>query len=73
MAIVTYSREAGTGLTPEEQAMLEEAEQLPQVYDEDCPKLTLKQLAEFQPVYYASMEERTEAIRSGKTPVLTGM
>ena len=72
MTIVTYSREAGTGLTPEERAMLEEAEKLPQIYDKDCPKLTPEQLAEFRPVYYANMEERAEAIRSEKTPVLTG-
>ena len=62
MAIVTYSREAGTGLTPEEQTMLEEAEKLPQVYDEDCPKLTPEQLAEFQPAYYTNMKERAEVI-----------
>ena len=52
MAIVTYSREAGTGLTPEELIMIEEAEKLPQVYDEDCPKLTPEQLAEFRPVHH---------------------
>ena len=56
MAIVTYSREAGTGLTPEELIMIGEAEKLPQVYDEDCPKLTPEQLAEFRPVYNAGMQ-----------------
>jgi len=71
MAIVTYSRKAGTGLTLEEQAMLEEAEKVPQVYDEDSPKLTPQQLAEFRPVYYTNMEERTRAMRLGKSPVLT--
>ena len=55
MAIVIYSREAGTGLTPEELTMLEEAEKLPQVYDEDCPKLTPEQLVEFRPVHHADM------------------
>ena len=64
MAIVTYSREAGTGLTPEELTMLEEAEKLPQVYDEDCPKLSPDQLAEFRPVYHADM-------RTAKPPVLS--
>ncbi|GHV25746.1 hypothetical protein AGMMS4952_04310 [Spirochaetia bacterium] len=43
--------------------MLEEAEKLPQVYDEDCPKLTPEQLAEFRPVNYATMEERLKAMR----------
>jgi hypothetical protein len=42
--------------------MLEEAEQVPQVYDEDCPKLTPVQLAEFRPVNYKTMKERMEAM-----------
>ena len=67
---MTYSREAGTGLTPEEQAMLEEAEKLPQVYDEDCPKLTPEQLAEFRPVYYANMDERAKSMQLKKSVVL---
>ena len=37
---MTYNRPAGTGLTPEELAMLEEAEKHPIEYDEDCPKFT---------------------------------
>ena len=72
MAIVTYSREAGTGLTPEEQIMLEEAELLPQVYDEDCPKLSSDQLAEFHPAHYMSMEERAQIMRTEKSPVMAG-
>ena len=71
MAIMTYSREAGIGLTPEEKVMLEEAEKLPQLYDEDCPKLTPEQLAEFRPVYYTNMKERTQAMRLEKSSVLT--
>jgi len=71
MAIVTYKRPAGTGLTPEEQAMLEEAEKLPIKYDEDCPKLTEKELAEFKPVNFATMEERAQAMKQG-TPALVG-
>ena len=63
MDIVTCSRAAGTGLTPEEMAMLEEAEKLPQVYDDDCPELTDEQLAQFQPVNFASWEERNRAMR----------
>jgi hypothetical protein len=42
--------------------MLKEAEKLPQVYDDDCPKLTPDQLAEFHPVYYTNMEERIQAM-----------
>jgi len=63
MAIVIYRRPAGTGLTPEELAMLEEAEKLPIKYDEDCPKLTEEELAEFKPVNFATMEERAEAMK----------
>jgi hypothetical protein len=62
MIIEKYSRKAGTGLTPEELAMLEEAEKRPQVYDDDCPKLTPQQLAEFRPVYFDSMEERARVM-----------
>ncbi|GHU61346.1 hypothetical protein FACS189445_3250 [Spirochaetia bacterium] len=43
--------------------MLEEAEKRPQVYDDDCPKLTSQQLAEFHPVHFESMEERARAMR----------
>ncbi|GHV77730.1 hypothetical protein AGMMS49942_25510 [Spirochaetia bacterium] len=63
MAIERYSRKAGTGLTLQELAMLEEAEKRPQVYDDDCPKLTPQQLAEFCPVHFDSMEERARAMR----------
>ena len=63
MANVIYRRQAGTGLTPEEMAMLEDAEKYPIQYDEDSPKLTPKQLAEFRPVHFDSMEERARAMR----------
>ena len=69
MAIVIYRRPAGTGLTPEELAMLEEAEKLPIKYDEDCPKLTEEELAEFKPVNFATMEERTQAMKQKKVTV----
>ena len=62
MASEIYKRPAGTGLTQEELAMLEEAEKHPIKYDEDSPKLTPEELAEFKPVYYATMEERAQAI-----------
>ena len=50
--------------------MLEEAERRPIVYDEDCPKLTPEQLAQFKPVHYATMEEREQAIKQQKAPAL---
>jgi len=69
MASVIYERD-GTELTPEEMAMLEEAERRPIVYDEDCPKLTPEQLAQFKPVHYSTMEERTQAMQNQKAPAL---
>ena len=65
MANEIYRRPAGTGLTPEELAMLEEAEKHPLDYDEDSPKLTSEQLAQFRPVYFATMEERAHAMKQG--------
>ena len=44
-------------------AMLEEAEKYPIAYDEDSPKLTPEQLAQFRPVNFESMEERAEAMK----------
>jgi len=69
MAIVIYRRPAGTGLTPEELAMLEEAEKHPIKYDEDCPELTEEELAEFKPVNFATMEERAQAMKQQKVTV----
>jgi hypothetical protein len=43
--------------------MLEEAEKYPLEYDEDSPKLTHEQLAQFRPVNFDSMEERERAIQ----------
>jgi len=65
MANVIYRRPAGTGLTPEELAMLEEAEKHPIKYDEDSPKLTPAELAEFKPVHFATMKERSRAMKQG--------
>ena len=60
MAIVRYT--AGKELTPEKQAAMkaeiEAAAKRPYTYDPDCPLLTPDQLAEFRPVYFATMEER---------------
>ena len=49
--------------------MLEEAEKYPIEYDEDSPKLTPEQLAQFKPVHYATMEERTQAMKRRRTEV----
>ena len=61
---------AGTGLTQEEQAMLEKAEKYPLEYDEDSPKLAPDQLAEFRPVNFDNMEERARAMQNKETLVL---
>jgi hypothetical protein len=66
-----YKR-VGTGLTPEEKAMLEEAEKHPIEYDEDSPKLTQEQLAQFKPVHFDTMEEREQAMKQKETPVIAG-
>ena len=49
--------------------MLEEAEKHPIMYDEDCPKLTEEELAEFKPVNFATMEERAQAMKQQKVTV----
>ena len=63
-------RTVGGELTPEELAMLEEAEKRPIVYDEDCPKLTPEQLAQFRPVHYDTMEERNKVMQNQETLAL---
>ena len=64
MANEIYRRPAGTGLTPEELAMLEEAEKYPLEYDDDSPKLSPEQLAQFRPVHFTTMEERAQAMKT---------
>jgi hypothetical protein len=53
---------AGKELTPEylaeRKARIQAAAERPYIYDPDCPPLTEKQLSEFRPVNFASMEER---------------
>ena len=70
MAIVRYT--AGKELTPEKQAAMkaeiEAAARRSYVYDPDSPLLTEKQLREFRPVNFDSMEERAEAMGQ-KIPV----
>jgi hypothetical protein len=72
MAREIYRRPAGTGLTPEEQTMLEEAEKHPIKYDEDSPKLTPEELAEFRPVHFSTMEERAQAMRQEAPALAVG-
>jgi hypothetical protein len=60
MALVRHTHTAGSELSPEQVAELDEAAKRPIVYDEDCPQLTDEQLAEFRPVNFSSMEERAE-------------
>jgi hypothetical protein len=60
MALVRHTHTAGSGLSPEQIAEIDAAAKLPITFDEDCPELTDEQLAEFQPVNFATMEERAE-------------
>jgi len=43
--------------------MLEKAAKYPVEYDDDSPKLTPEQLAQFRPVHFDSMEDRVQAMR----------
>ena len=65
MAIVRHT--AGKELTPEKEAAMkaeiEAAAKRPYTYDPDSPLLTEKQLKEFKPVNFDSMEERAEAMQ----------
>jgi len=69
MAIVRHT--AGRELTPEKlaamEAQIEAAARRPYVYDPDSPLLTEKQLSEFYPVNFKSMEERAQAMRNQET------
>jgi len=64
MATVRYT--AGKELTPEyleaRKAAIQEAAKRPYVYDPDSPLLTEKQLAEFRPVNFDTMEERARHV-----------
>jgi hypothetical protein len=72
MANEIYRRPAGTGLTQNELAMLEESEKYPLEYDEDSPKLTPEQLTQFRPVHFETMEERAQAMRQEVSPLVVG-
>jgi hypothetical protein len=54
MSLVRYIPKAGSELTPEEREAakrrIEEAAKYPIKFTPDCPKLTIEQLMEFEPV-----------------------
>jgi len=52
----------GRELTFEQLSRIETAAKQPIIYTKDSPKLTDKQLAEFRPVNFDSMEERRQAM-----------
>jgi hypothetical protein len=72
MAMVRHT--GGKELTPEEhearKARIEAAAKRPYTYDPDCPLLTEKQLSEFRPVNFATMEERARYMQNQETPAL---
>ena len=65
--MIRYTHVAGRGLTIEQLARIKEAEKHPIVFDNDCPELTDEQLEEFQPVNFATMEERNQAMKEAQT------
>ncbi|MDR1637844.1 MAG: BrnT family toxin [Treponema sp.] len=64
--LVRHTHTAGSGLSPEQLARIKEAEKHPIVFDEDCLELTDEQLAEFQPVNFATWEERDAAMKAAR-------
>ena len=60
-------RTVGRELTPEKEAAMkaeiEAASRRHYTYDPDSPLLTEKQLSEFRPVHFDSMEERARAMQ----------
>jgi hypothetical protein len=70
MAIITSTVKAGQGPSKEEWVRIKaeprKAKRHPIVYDEDCPKLTPAQLAEFKPVDGMTWEERAKNLVAKK-------
>jgi hypothetical protein len=64
MALVRHTHTAGSELTTEQKARINEAAKRPINYTKDCPELTDEQLAEFRPVNGMTMEERARAMRA---------
>lgn len=50
-------------LTEEEIRELEQAEQKPVVFDEDCPEMTVAQLLEFKPFHQKKAPKQTVSLR----------
>ena len=50
-------------LTAEEIRELEQAEQKPVVFDEDCPEMTVAQLLEFKPFHQKRQPKQTVSLR----------
>jgi uncharacterized protein (DUF4415 family) len=65
MAIVTSTLKAGAKPTPEQLEMVRRAAALPVTYDEDSPKLTDDELAEFRRVSDTTQEERKRLALKG--------
>ena len=66
MAIVrrTVGKETDPKRLEEMKVQIEAAAKRPYTYDPDCPLLTEEQLAEFRPVNFDSMEERSRYMRN---------
>jgi hypothetical protein len=64
MALVRHTHTAGSELTTEQKARIDEAAKYPINYTKDCPKLTDEQLAEFLPANGMSWEERARAMQA---------
>ena len=62
MAIVKYTLEPNAKITKEQKKELKEAAKAPIVYDDDCPKLTDEQLAEFAQIAKVQREERKKKV-----------
>jgi len=67
LAIILVRRVIGKELTPEQheeaRQRIQEAAKRLYTYDLDSPLLTEKQLSEFRPVNFKTMEERAQAMR----------
>ena len=56
--IIVKGKDVDPNPTPEEIEMMEAAEKLPIVYDEDCPELTPEQLSQMRRLYDDFIPER---------------
>jgi hypothetical protein len=70
MTIVTSTLKAGEKPTPKQIEMVRRAARLPVTFDEDCPELTDKELAEFRRVADTTPEERKQIAIKGATTAM---